>query len=77
MITIRFAKAWLRYLLLTALAAVIEQGVIVPLGWRIAALTVTGLAFVGVTAALYREWRAEQAGAGIYRYQFVHHTDRD
>jgi hypothetical protein len=77
MISMHFLKTWLKYLAVAVLALVIERGTITHPGWLLAAITATVLAFTGVTLLLYREWRAEQNGAGAYHYQLIHYIDHD
>ena len=77
MISLQFLKTWLKYAAVTVLALVIERGTITHPAWLLAAITGTVLAFLGVSLLLYREWRAEQNGAGAYHYQLIHYVDHD
>ncbi|WP_199431662.1 hypothetical protein [Qaidamihabitans albus] len=77
MISLQFVKTWLKYLAVTVLALVIERGAITHPGWLLAAAIATVLAFLGVTLLLFREWRAEQNGAGAYHYQLIEYVNHD
>jgi hypothetical protein len=69
MITLKFLGTWLKMAGFTALALLAEWIFIHGVWWFVLAAAVTVLIFAGLTAALWREWRA----ARTYTYQLVRH----
>jgi uncharacterized membrane protein YesL len=74
MITLYFLRNWAGLTALTFLALVIEHGVINGVWWFVLIAGVTVLIFVGITTAMFHEWRAH--GAGSYHYRLTGKHDR-
>jgi len=70
MITLKFLGTWVKITVIAALVLVLEVVLVHSFGWFLLLAGVTVLGYVGLTAALWREWRS----ARNYGYQYIHNT---
>ena len=66
MITLKFLGTWVKLTALAALALLLEYVFVHGVGWYLTAVLVTVLAYAGITAALWREWR--------FARQYIHYS---
>ncbi len=74
MITLKFLATWLKLTGLAALAIALELIIFRGFWWPVVTVGATGLIYLGLTVAMWKEWRAERNGAGTYQYQVIHYT---
>ncbi|WP_181770348.1 hypothetical protein [Amycolatopsis pittospori] len=72
MITLKLLGLWLKITCLTVLAVILEGVLVRGFWWTFLTVGVTVLVYIGLTAGIWKEWRAERNGAGTY--QIIHYT---
>ncbi|MYW97188.1 hypothetical protein G3I59_42890 [Amycolatopsis rubida] len=71
MITLKFLAAWLKLTAVAAVAFVIEVALISSLWLGLLVIVPTVLLFLGLSAAMWREWRSVRRGDGAYSYSYI------
>jgi len=71
-ITLMFIKSWFKWCIGTTVALFLELALLRGNTWVLAgAVTLTVLVFVGITTALFSDWKMQRRAGSSYRYNLV------